>query len=239
MNLSHFLTDACEQLNITLTDRMVTQLLSYKDLLITHNQHMNLTAITDEREVIIRHFVDSLAGMPELVVTEDTTICDIGTGAGLPGIPLAIAMPQVQFTLVDSLEKRIGFLELVCETLELDNVTLVAARTEDLAQDLAYREQFDVCVSRGVAPLYKLLELGIAFVKPGGLFLAYKGAKVVEEVSEASRSLAVFTCSVERTTSYTLPTTDMSPSLLFIHKNGATPPMYPRKPNQIKNKPLV
>ena len=233
-----FLKNACTQLGIELSDTMIDQFLRYKDLLLEHNQHMNLTAITDEREVIIRHFVDSLASVPHLGATAQTTIVDIGTGAGLPGIPLAIAMPHVQFTLVDSLEKRIGFLEQVCEALTLDNVTLVVARTEDLARDSDYREQFDICVSRGVAPLYKLLELGIAFVKPTGQFVAYKGAKLDEEVTEATKALQTFDCQIERTQNYTLPTTDMSPSLLFIQKNGATPPMYPRKPNQIKNNPL-
>ena len=234
-----FLIDSCIQLNVTLTERMADQLMLYKDLLITHNQHMNLTAITDDREVILRHFVDSLASVPYLGVDENTRITDIGTGAGLPGIPLAIAMPHVRFTLVDSLEKRIGFLETVCEALDLDNVTLVAARTEDLARDAGYREQFDICVSRGVAPLYKLLELGIAFVKPGGQFVAYKGAKLAEEVTEATKALETFTCHVQCTESYTLPTTDMSPTLLFIQKKEQTPSMYPRKPNQIKNKPLI
>lgn len=236
--MSDFLIASCHPLKVTLTEAMVAQFLQYKDLLLSHNEHMNLTAITDEREVILRHFVDSLASVPHLAVTAKSKLVDIGTGAGLPGIPLAIVLPEVQFTLVDSLAKRIGFLQTVVDSLGLTNVTLITARTEDLGKDNTYRETFDFCVSRGVAPLYKLLELGIAFVKPGGYFVAYKGAKLSEELQEAQRALDMFSSVVERTETYTLPTTDMSPSLLFIQKNAPTPMLYPRKPNQIKNSPL-
>lgn len=238
--MKDFLKEACENLDIYITEHMVNQLFSYKDMLIEHNKNINLTAITDEKDIILKHFVDSLVGSKHIknFFLKEPCVIDIGTGAGFPGIPLAIALPDVNFTLLDSLAKRTDFLELVCNKLGLSNVKIVTARTEDAAHELDYREKYDFCVSRGVAPLYKLLELGIGFVKPFGSFLAYKGAKAFEEIEEAKESLNIFGCSVSKIYKYTLPTTDISPNLIFVDKKVQTPLIYPRKPNKIKNNPL-
>lgn len=213
----------------------IPQLIEFSRLLLEKNQVMNLTAITEPREVATLHLLDSLA----LAAHEELAgkkIIDVGTGAGFPGMPLAIALPGVDMTLLDSLNKRIDFLQEVCNTLSLQDITCVHARAEEFAA--AHRESYDFAVSRAVAALPVLCELCLPLVKVRGAFLAMKSSHSQEETDQAAKAISLLGGKLERVTDYSIPTTDITHRLLTIRKVSPTPKKYPRRFAQIKKQPL-
>ena len=213
----------------------IPQLIEFSRLLLEKNQVMNLTSITEPREVATLHLLDSLA----LAAHEELAgkkIIDVGTGAGFPGMPLAIALPGVDMTLLDSLNKRIDFLQEVCNALSLQDITCVHARAEEFAA--AHRESYDFAVSRAVAALPVLCELCLPLVKVGGAFLAMKSSHSQEETDQAAKAISLLGGKLERVTDYSIPTTDITHRLLTIRKVSPTPKKYPRRFAQIKKQPL-
>ena len=226
------LEQGLQELNITLDDIAKDRLIRFYEMLVEKNKVMNLTAITEFEEVIVKHFLDSLALVKVISknkLNKDISIIDIGTGAGFPGIPLKIAFPDIKITLLDSLNKRIGFLKEVCEELKLDNVEFIHGRSEDYGRNPVYREKYDLCVSRAVANLATLSELCISFVAVGGSFVSYKAGDCGEEIKESSKAVDKMGGSINDIIEYVVPTSDISRVLLKIDKVRSTPKAYPRK----------
>ena len=231
-----------EQLSITLSGEQKQQFLTYYEYLVEKNKVMNLTAITEYEEVITKHFLDSLAVVktscfkPEKLAGK--RLIDIGTGAGFPGIPLKIAFPERDILLLDSLNKRINFLNEVTEMLGLTNINTVHGRAEDYAKQKGYRESFDFCVSRAVANLSTLSEYCIPFVKQGGCFISYKSGSVDQELIQAEKAVKILGGQREEVVRFSLADTDMDRSFVVIHKAKPTPKKYPRKAGLPSKEPL-
>jgi 16S rRNA (guanine527-N7)-methyltransferase len=228
------LSDGAKELGIDLTALQLDQFSAFLRLLQEWNTRMNLTAITGERDIIIKHFLNALTLLP-LVSLSGKKVIDVGTGAGMPGIPLAIACPDATFTLMDSLQKRIGFLEIVKEKLGLGNVHLVHARAEELGQDPKHREQYDVAIARSVASMPILAEYCLPLVRVGGTWAAYKAHDVQEESSNALTALGGTHSSRD---AVTIPESAITHDIITIQKTAATPATYPRRPGAPKKKPL-
>ena len=232
-----------EELSISLSQEQKRQFVTYYEYLIEKNKVMNLTAITEYEEVIVKHFLDSLsivkAGCFEQNALNGKSVIDIGTGAGFPGIPLKIAFPQLKITLLDSLNKRVNFLNEVIEMLGLSKVEAVHGRAEDYAKQKEYRECFDFCVSRAVANLSTLSEYCIPFVKEGGCFISYKSGKIDEELSQAGNAVKVLGGKVLDVVKFPLMGTDMDRSFLIIKKTRPTAKKYPRKAGLPSKEPLA
>ena len=228
------LRDLIKAVNDKDAERKEDQLLQYMELVLERNQHVNLTAITDRDEFIRKHYIDSLAAaaLPEFQAAE--TVIDLGTGGGFPGVPLAIVFPEKQFTLVDSLNKRIRIIQEFCETLGIRNVTAIHGRAEDLGQQEDLRESFEACVSRAVADMRVLAEYCLPFVKVGGAFIAYKSSDCGEELQGAKRAIGLLGGGACR-----LDSAESEEHLLVaIPKYKPTPKQYPRRAGTPGKKPL-
>lgn len=236
-DVKQFMKDLSE-FNITLSDIQVQQFMTYYELLVEWNKFMNLTAITEYEEVLKKHFVDSLSLVKVCDLTKNMSLIDIGTGAGFPGIPLKIAFPDLEVTLLDSLNKRVQFLNTVIEKLKLNNINTIHGRAEDFAKPNSLREQYDICVSRAVANMTTLSEYCIPFVKKGGIFVSYKSEKIVEERQEAERAIFLLGGCIENQIQFSLPNSDICRILLVIRKVGITPKKYPRKAGLPAREPL-
>lgn len=227
-----------EELNISLTEEQINQFIRYYELLVEWNEFMNLTAITDYDEVMQKHFVDSLSLIKVFDVSKKVSVIDVGTGAGFPGLALKIAYPNLQITLLDSLNKRIQFLnEVICE-LGLEGIEAVHGRAEDFAKPGKFRESFDLAVSRAVANLTTLSEYCLPFVKIGGSFISYKSEKVNEEMEDAKKAIAILGGKVEGSDEFKLPESDIYRNLVTIKKTKETPNKYPRKAGLPSKEPL-
>ena len=227
-----------EKLNIHLNEKQVYQFMKYYEMLIDTNKVMNLTAITDFDEVIDKHFVDSLALIQAIDLNKELKVIDVGTGAGFPGIPLKIAFPELDILLLDSLNKRIHFLDQVISELGLENIQTLHGRAEDFGKNPLYREKFDLCVSRAVANLSTLSEYCVPFVKVDGYFISYKSGKVQEELDASRHAVDILGGKVEKCLNYALADTDMERSLVVIHKLKPTKKAYPRKAGKPSKEPL-
>ena len=232
---------------VSVSDSQIAQFLAYYEILVEWNSVMNLTAITEYEEVMIKHFVDSLAVCQADVFRDalnhtekrEVSLIDIGTGAGFPGIPLKIIFPDLKVVLLDSLKKRVKFLDTVAEKLQMKNINAIHGRAEDFARDQLYREEFDFSVSRAVANLSTLTELCIPFVKRGGYFISYKSEKVKEELSAGKKAIEILGGKMEDQLEYNLPDTDIKRSLLLVKKEKSTPKKYPRKAGTPAKEPLL
>ena len=233
-----FMRKALEQAEISLNQDQEEKLHVYYERLIETNRVMNLTSITQFDQVVRKHFIDSLMLMKYMNLA-NCTLLDVGTGAGFPGIPLKIACPDLKVVLLDSLNKRVQFLQKVIQELSLEHVQAIHGRAEDLGKRLEYREQFDICVSRAVANLASLAEYCLPFVKKNGFFISYKSGEVQEELDDAKYAIEVLGGTKERTETFFLPGSDIGRSLIFIHKENLTPKKYPRKAGTPAKEPLI
>lgn len=227
-----------DQLNIELSDNQYNQFIKYYEMLIKWNEVMNLTAITDFDEVIVKHFVDSISLIKAIDVTKSIEIIDIGTGAGFPGIPLKIAYPNFKITLLDSLNKRVGFLNEVINELGLKDIEALHGRAEDYAKPGQLREKFDLCVSRAVANLSTLSEYCLPYVKVGGKFISYKSEKLSEELVSAEKAISILGGKINDHIEFMLPETEIYRTFMIIDKTKETPKKYPRKAGTPSKDPL-
>ena len=229
-----------KQLHLELSKKQILQFISYYELLIDWNSRMNLTAITEFEDVLKKHFIDSLSLISAVsdLAQKQYDLIDVGTGAGFPGIPLKIAFPNLKITLLDSLNKRIQFLnEVICK-LELQDIEAVHGRAEDFAKPDQFRERFDLCVSRAVANLATLSEYCIPFVKSGGFFISYKSEKVNVELEEAKKAISVLGGSFQKNIEFLLPHSDITRNFIVIQKKNKTPLKYPRKAGLPSKEPI-
>lgn len=237
------LVNICNKINIEISDDQINCFEKYYELLIEKNKVMNLTAITDKEDVIVKHFIDSIALIPYLTdkginINNKLKIIDIGTGAGFPGLPLKIMMPDVKFTLLDSLNKRVSFLNEVIDELKLKDIEALHGRAEDYASDNKYREKYDICVSRAVANLSTLSEYCIPFVKENGFFISYKAGESEEEINNSKNAIKILGGKINKVEEFILPGTDASRVFVFIRKQELTDKKYPRKAGVPAKKPL-
>lgn len=229
MELKKLLQEGSIELGAQIEEKQIHQLLKYKDILLEWNQKMNLTAIKEEREVIIKHFLDSISCVKIEQLRNNGKLIDVGTGAGFPGIPLKVIFPQLKLTLLDSLNKRINFLKEICLQLQLEEVEFIHGRAEDYGQEKRYRESYDYAVARAVAPLNILVEYCLPFVKVGGYFICQKGKALQEELLEAEKAIKVLGGKIVDKKDITLPFSDITHSILLIEKTKQTSTKYPRK----------
>lgn len=225
-------------IGVSLTDEQCDQFQTYYEFLIEKNKVMNLTGITDKEEVIDKHFIDSLALASKFDLTKNWKILDLGTGAGFPGIPLKIAFPHLEVTLLDSLNKRIKFLDEVIEMLSLSKIHTIHGRAEDFAKKGKLRNEFDLCVSRAVANLSSLSEYCIPYLKKGGFFISYKSGNVEEEVKQAQNAIHILGGKLQDVKEFKIPETDISRTFVMIEKRKETPNKYPRKAGLPSKDPL-
>ena len=227
------------EIGITLDEKQKQQFDKFYELLVEWNKVMNLTGITDYEEVNEKHFVDSLSIVKAIDMNKVKSVIDIGTGAGFPGIPLKIAFPHLKVVLLDSLNKRINFLNHVIEQLGLEGVETVHGRAEDFAKPGKLREKFDVCVSRAVANMTSLSEYCLPFVKLGGEFISYKSEKMNEEMDNAKKAISILGGKFDRCEEFMLPESDIFRNLVVIKKVKETPKKYPRKAGLPTKEPIA
>jgi 16S rRNA (guanine527-N7)-methyltransferase len=229
----------CKEIGITLSEKQIEQFLTYYEMLIETNKMMNLTAITEFEEVLQKHFLDSISIVKAYQLSGKESVIDVGTGAGFPGLPLKIVFPEMKIVLLDSLNKRLRFLNEVIDKLRLENISTIHGRAEDFGKDVNYREQFDLCLSRAVANLSSLSELCLPFVKVGGSFISYKSGQVDEEVKDATRAIQLLGGKNTRVEKFELPDSDISRSFVVISKAISTPKNFPRKAGIPTKKPIL
>ena len=230
--------DAFDAVSVSCTIDMAQQLERYMEGVLSWNEKVNLTAITDRDEFIIKHFLDSVlcCGFPEYESAKK--IIDVGTGAGFPGIPLAVVSPEKQFVLMDSLKKRLNIIDELTDSIGIQNVSTVHARAEELARNKEHREQYDLCVSRAVANLATLSEYCLPFIRQGGYLLAYKGPDADDEIAQAKKAVFLLGGQLERVESAPLNQYGLDHRILFIKKVRNTPAKYPRKAGTPSKDPL-
>ncbi len=223
---------------VELNETQLSQFYTYYEMLIEWNEKINLTAITDFDEVLKKHFLDSIAIGRILNQYDNISILDIGTGAGFPGIPIKIAFPNVEITLMDSLNKRVNFLNEVIERLSLKKINAIHGRAEDFAKKNLMREKFDLCVSRAVANLSSLSEFCLPYVKVGGRFISYKSEKAKEELEASKNAISILGGGNVICDEFSLPDTDFNRTFVIIEKIKETPDKYPRKAGTPIKQPL-
>ncbi len=223
---------------VILTEKQINQFLKYYELLVEWNEVMNLTAITEYDEVMKKHFIDSLSLIKTYDVDREVSVIDVGTGAGFPGLALKIAYPKLKVTLLDSLNKRINFLNEVILQLRLTGVETVHGRAEDFAKPGKLREKYDLCVSRAVANMSTLTEYCLPFVKVGGEFISYKSEKIDEEMTKAKHAISLLGGKPQRNEEFYLPDSDIYRNLVVIKKTKETPKKFPRKAGLPSKEPL-
>lgn len=232
------LARSCDELKIDLTEIKKEQFFQYFELLIEWNKVMNLTGITEFEEVLLKHFVDSLAIAKAVDMNQVYTMIDVGTGAGFPGIPIKIVFPHIKVTLLDSLNKRIKFLNEVIDQLRLKDITAVHGRAEDIARSAEHRDFYDLSVSRAVSKLSSLTEYCLPYVKPKGCFISYKSGQIQDELEEAKKAIDTLGGNVKSVVPFTLLDSDIERTLIVIEKIKKTPKKYPRKAGVPAKEPI-
>lgn len=232
-----YLEKAAREVQIALSELQLQKFQIFYDVLIETNKSLNLTAITEEREVVQKHFLDSIL-LSNYIDFRGKKVVDVGTGAGFPGIPLAILYPDAKFVLMDSLNKKLKFIDMACERCHIENVETVHGRAEDIGKSQDYREKFDYCVSRAVAPLPTLLELCIPLCKMKGQFISYKSELLNEELGKSEFAMKELNCTLKGRYDYTIPDTDFYRVLAVFEKQGKTKMKYPRQAGTPKRNPL-
>ena len=236
-DFKQYFIDMLKELDLMLNNKQIEDFYYYMNELIEWNKNINLTAITEEKEIIQKHFIDSLTIIKYL--KNNDKIIDVGTGAGFPGIPLKISNETLDITLLDSLNKRILFLNNVIEKLKLNNIRTIHSRVEDAASNLEHREKYDIATSRAVAQLNVLLEYLLPLVKVGGKCICMKGGNIEEELKNSKKALEILGGKVEKIESFELPDSDIKRNIIIIKKVSHTPKKYPRKAGTPSKKPLI
>ncbi len=236
--MSEMLKNRMDRLQIETNENMLEQFDLFYHLLVEWNKVMNLTGITEYEEVVEKHFADSLSLARFLDLNKIHTVIDVGTGAGFPGIPLKIAFPHLKVVLLDSLNKRINFLNEVIAKLDLKEIYTIHGRAEEYARKPEYREQFDLCVSRAVANLSVLSEYCIPYIRIGGIFIPYKSGEIDEEVAASRKAVDILGGQIDHVEKFQLPDTDIHRSFVFINKIKNTQKKYPRKAGTPAKEPL-
>lgn len=235
--MKDFFKNACNELELDITEKQIEQFFIYKNLLLEWNEKINLTAIVEEKDIILKHFIDCLT-VAKFRNLDGKNIADIGTGAGFPGLVLKIYFENANISLIDALNKRINFLKEVSKEMNVKNINFVHARAEDLGKEKDFRESFDFCVSRAVANLSVLAEYDLPFVKIGGEFIALKGPSVNEEIADAKNAIKILGGEISDIKTVKLPFSDIEHKLVFIQKLRQTPNQYPRKGTKISKNPI-
>lgn len=223
-------------LEVQFSVEQLERFFTYMELLIEWNEKINLTAIIEPEEIILKHFIDSITILKE--IKDGGTLVDVGTGAGFPGIPLSIMNPTIKITLVDSLNKRLIFLQEVINQLKLENVEIVHARAEEFGQNKKYREKFDIATSRAVANLSTLSEYLIPLVKMDGKVISMKASAAQEEINEAKNAIKILGAKIEKIDEFNLPQSDIGRTVIVMNKEKETPNKYPRKPGIPSKEPI-
>ncbi|WP_196603151.1 16S rRNA (guanine(527)-N(7))-methyltransferase RsmG [Pectinatus frisingensis] len=238
MQFIEYMEKYAVEFGLELSDKQLKMFDIYYQLLVEWNEKINLTAITDPGEVAVKHMVDSLSVCDEKIINNSSKTIDVGTGAGFPGIPIKIMYPDMQLTLLDSLNKRVKFLQTVADKLDFRNIEIIHGRAEELGKQKNYREKYDVVFSRAVARMPVLCEYALPFVKIQGYFIALKGRQYEAEIAMAQNALKVLKASIDKIKSVKLPGLDDVRAIIYIKKTGKLPPMYPRKAGNPEKKPL-
>ncbi|GLC30462.1 16S rRNA (guanine(527)-N(7))-methyltransferase RsmG [Clostridium omnivorum] len=238
MDFYNLMNIACHKEGLTFERDKYDKFIIYKDMIKEWNEKVNLTAITEDEEIIKKHFIDSIKSYRFEPLNNCRNLIDIGTGAGFPGIPLKIMRPDLEVVLLDSLNKRVNFLNEVINRLGLIGIKAIHGRAEDFARENNYRENFDVAISRAVANMSVLSELCIPFVKNGGYFVAMKGPSVDEEINEGKKAVEILGGSIENIIEVDIEDTDLKHNLVIVKKVKATPKVYPRKAGTAAKKPI-
>lgn len=236
--MEHLLEEKLEKLGIQINEIQRKQFDDFYQLLVEWNKVMNLTGITEYGEVVEKHFVDSLSIIKAIDLSRIHTVIDVGTGAGFPGIPLKIAFPHLRVVLLDSLNKRIKFLDEVISQLGLTEICTIHGRAEEYARKEEYREQFDLCVSRAVANLSTLSEYCLPYIQVGGIFIPYKSGEIDDEVEQSKKAVRILGGNIKDIMKFELPGTDIHRSFVLIHKEQHTQKKYPRKAGIPAKEPL-
>lgn len=223
-------------LGVRFSVEQIEQFYKYMNLLIEWNEKMNLTAITEPKEIILKHFIDSITILK--YIDDNSKLVDVGTGAGFPGVPLSIMNPTLKITLVDSLNKRLIFLQEVVKELNLKNIEIVHTRAEEFGQNKNYREKFDIATSRAVANLATLSEYLVPLVKIGGKIISMKASNAKEEINDAQKAIEVLGGKIEKIEEFDLPESDIGRTIIIIDKNKCTPAIYPRKAGTPAKEPI-
>lgn len=229
---------AFDELEISHDEKIIEKFQTYMELILEWNEKINLTAIKDKQEFIKKHYIDSVLCYNFEEMQKSEKIIDVGTGAGFPGIPLAILFPEKRFILMDSLKKRLNIIDDLADKLSICNVSTVHGRAEDVSRNKEHREKYDICVSRAVANLSTLSEYCLPFIKAGGNFLAYKGIKAEEEIKEAHKAVFLLGGKISREERVSLPGYDLEHIIIVIDKVKNTPAKYPRKAGTPSKEPL-
>lgn len=237
MKFEDRLIDILLQNRIECTPDQASLFVRYYELLIEKNKVMNLTAITDFDDVVLKHFADSLS-ICRIMALSNQRVIDVGTGAGFPGIPLKILYPDLKITLLDSLQKRLNFLDEVIDELKLKDIFTLHARAEEAGRNPEYREKYDLCVSRAVANLSTLVEYCLPFVSVGGYFVSYKSMKAHEELTSADKAISILGGSLSKVDTFSFENTDIDRSLIMIKKVSSTSLKYPRSGGKPSSNPL-